>query len=40
MRYVLAVATIATIALSADKGLAQQPYSPNGAPNLYKFTYG
>jgi sugar lactone lactonase YvrE len=41
LKYALGVAIVAAFALSANRGSTQvQPYGPNNAPNLYKFTYG
>jgi sugar lactone lactonase YvrE len=40
LRFVFCAAVIAGIALPAMSASAQQPYGPNGAPNLYKFNYG
>jgi len=39
MRFVLVAAAAAYIA-SGTHASAQQPYGPNDAPNLYKFSYG
>ena len=39
-RLVFCAAVILGIALPAMSASAQQPYGPNGAPNLYKFNYG
>src|SRR5271155_3017369 len=38
--FVLCAAVVAAVTLPAMSALAQQPYGPNDAPNLYKFTYG
>src|SRR5271167_2671301 len=38
--FVLCAAVIAAITLPGMSAFAQQPYGPNDAPNLYKFTYG
>src|SRR5712691_11787292 len=41
LRFVLCAAVVAGIAVPATCAVAQQqPYGPNNAPNLYKFTYG
>ena len=40
LRFVLCAAVIAGITLPGMCAFAQQPYGPNNAPNLYKFTYG
>jgi sugar lactone lactonase YvrE len=40
LRSLVCAATIAGVMLPATHALAQQPYGPNDAPNLYKFTYG
>src|ERR1700686_4775808 len=39
-RFVLCAAVIAAVTLPGMCAFAQQPYGPNDAPNLYKFTYG
>jgi sugar lactone lactonase YvrE len=36
----LGLAVVAAFALAGEPSHAQQPYGPNAAPNLYKFTYG
>ena len=38
--FVLGAAAIAVLAIPPIDAFAQQPYGPNDAPNLYKFTYG
>src|SRR5258708_2202329 len=39
LRFVLCAAA-AAITLSGSNAFAQQPYGPNDAPNIHKFTYG
>ena len=38
--YLLCAATVVGFTLSGTNAFAQQPYGPNDAPNIHKFTYG
>ncbi|MEA3026236.1 MAG: hypothetical protein QOF91_1521, partial [Alphaproteobacteria bacterium] len=40
VRCAFSAAVVAAFAMASTGAHAQQPYGPNDAPNLYKFTYG
>ena len=40
LRFILCAAVVAGITLPQIQAFGQQPYGPNDAPNVYKFTYG